>query len=150
MDDQDSIPGRGSNGTLTSLFATASRPALGPTQTPIQCVRGALSPGIKRPVREADYSPPTSAEVKNAWNYTSTPLYVFMAWCLNKRYVLMAWCLVKHRNNFTFLYAGKLWVLKIGYDHFHLHSFWFIITVILTSHLTLHDIRRWYGDIKDI
>jgi hypothetical protein len=32
----------------------------------------------------------SSAEVKNAWSYTSTPQYVFMAWCL-----------VKHRD-FTF------------------------------------------------
>jgi hypothetical protein len=30
-------------------------------------------PGVKRPVNEADHSPPSSAEVKNAWNYTSTP-----------------------------------------------------------------------------
>jgi hypothetical protein len=41
-------------------------------------------PGGKRPWREADYSPPSSAEVKNAWSYTSTPQYVFMAWCLVK------------------------------------------------------------------
>jgi hypothetical protein len=30
-------------------------------------------PGVKRPRREADHSPPPSAEVKNAWSYTSTP-----------------------------------------------------------------------------
>jgi hypothetical protein len=36
-------------------------------------------PGVKRQGREADHSPPTSAEVKKMWNYTSTPLYVFMA-----------------------------------------------------------------------
>jgi hypothetical protein len=30
-------------------------------------------PGVKRPGREADHSPPSSAEVKNAWGYTSTP-----------------------------------------------------------------------------
>jgi hypothetical protein len=30
-------------------------------------------PGVKRPGREADHSPPCSAEVKNAWSYTSTP-----------------------------------------------------------------------------
>jgi hypothetical protein len=29
-------------------------------------------PGVKRPVREADHSLPSSAEVKNAWSYTST------------------------------------------------------------------------------
>jgi hypothetical protein len=33
-------------------------------QAPIQCVPGALSLGVRRPGREADYSPPSSAEVK--------------------------------------------------------------------------------------
>jgi hypothetical protein len=46
------------------LFTTASRTALGPTQPPIQWVLGALSLGVKRPGREADNSPPSSAEVK--------------------------------------------------------------------------------------
>jgi hypothetical protein len=36
-------------------------------------------PKVKRQGREADHSPPTSAEVKKMWIYTSTPLYVFMA-----------------------------------------------------------------------
>jgi hypothetical protein len=31
-----------------------------------------LSPKVKRPGREADHSPPTSAEVKKMWIYTST------------------------------------------------------------------------------
>jgi hypothetical protein len=31
---------------------------------------------------ETDHSPPSNAEVKNAWSYTSTPQYVFLAWCL--------------------------------------------------------------------
>jgi hypothetical protein len=35
-------------------------------------VTGVLSPGVKWPWREADHSPPSSAEVKNAWSYTST------------------------------------------------------------------------------
>jgi hypothetical protein len=48
------------------LFATASRPALGPTQPPIQWVPEALSLGVKRPGHEADQSPPSSAEVNNA------------------------------------------------------------------------------------
>jgi hypothetical protein len=39
---------------------------------------GALSLGLKRPVREADHSPPTSAEVKKMWIYTSIPPYAFM------------------------------------------------------------------------
>jgi hypothetical protein len=40
-----------------------------------------ISLGGKRPGREADNSPPSSAEVKNAWSYTSTPQYDFVAWC---------------------------------------------------------------------
>jgi hypothetical protein len=46
------------------LFTTASRTALGPTQLPIQWAPGVLSLGVKRPGREADHSPPSSAEVK--------------------------------------------------------------------------------------
>jgi hypothetical protein len=67
------------------LFTTASRLVLGPTQPPIQWVSE-----IKRLEVEAGHSPPSSAEVKNAWSYTSTSQYVFMAWCL-----------IKHRDNFT-------------------------------------------------
>jgi hypothetical protein len=39
--------------------------ALSPTQPPIQLVPGPLSPGVKRPGREADHSPPSSAKDKN-------------------------------------------------------------------------------------
>jgi hypothetical protein len=34
---------------------------------------GSSLPGIRRPGNEADHSPPSSAEVKNAWSYTSIP-----------------------------------------------------------------------------
>jgi len=54
---------------LVLKFATGSTPVLGPTQTPIQWVRG-----VKWPRCEADHSPPFSAEFKNAWSYTSTPI----------------------------------------------------------------------------
>jgi hypothetical protein len=50
------------------IFPPASvfRPALGPTQPPVQWVPGVLSPGVKaRPGRDADHSPPPSAEVEN-------------------------------------------------------------------------------------
>jgi hypothetical protein len=73
------------------LFTTVSRPALGPTQPPISWLQGTISLGVKRPVSAADHSPPSSAEVKNAWSYTSIP-----------QYVIVVWCLVKHRDNFTF------------------------------------------------
>jgi hypothetical protein len=39
----------------------------------IQWVPGAVSPGAKRKVREADHSPPASAEVKNGGAIPSLP-----------------------------------------------------------------------------
>jgi hypothetical protein len=75
------------------LFTIAARTALGSTQPPIQWVPGGLSLGIKWPDHESDHSPPSSVQVKNAWSYTSTPQYAFMAWCL-----------VKHRDNFTLIF----------------------------------------------
>jgi hypothetical protein len=74
-------------------FTTASRPAVGPTQPPIQWVPGALSLGIKQPRREADHSHPSSADVKRMRGAIPALL----------QYVFMVWCLVKHRDNFTFL-----------------------------------------------
>jgi hypothetical protein len=58
-----------------SLFATASRPALDPTQPPIQRVPATISSGIKQSEREADQSFPSRAEVKNVWSYTATSQY---------------------------------------------------------------------------
>jgi hypothetical protein len=46
------------------LFTTASRTALWSTQPLIQWVPGTLSLGVRWPGREADHSPPSSAEVK--------------------------------------------------------------------------------------
>jgi len=48
--------------------------------------------GVKRPVHDADNSPPSSAKVMNKRSYTCTPQYVFMAWCLIKgRIRFMVW-----------------------------------------------------------
>jgi hypothetical protein len=52
--------------------------------------QGALSLEIKRPGREADHSAPSSAEVKNAWSYTSTLL------------TRLHGAVLRHRDNFTF------------------------------------------------
>jgi hypothetical protein len=49
----------------TFVSSKASRPGLGPTQSPMQWVQGNLPPKLKRPGREADHLPPCSAEVKN-------------------------------------------------------------------------------------
>jgi hypothetical protein len=50
-----------------------------------------VTAGLSRSVREADNIPPSRAEVKYAWSYTSNPPYMFMARCL-----------VKSRENCTF------------------------------------------------
>jgi hypothetical protein len=60
LDSWGSITGRGK----TFLRSTSSRPPLGPTKPPIQWTLAVLSPGVKRPRREADQSPPFRAEVK--------------------------------------------------------------------------------------
>jgi len=39
----------------------------------MEWVPEALTPELKWPGHEADHAPPSGAEVKNAWSYTSTP-----------------------------------------------------------------------------
>jgi hypothetical protein len=75
----DGWGGRSSNpcGGKIFLLSSACRPALGPTQSPIQRVSWALFTAVNRRGRE--HSLPTSAEVKNTWIYTSTPPYAIMA-----------------------------------------------------------------------
>jgi hypothetical protein len=50
------------------IFATACRPALRPTEPHIQLLTGALTPGVKGAGRETEHSPPSPAEIKNAWS----------------------------------------------------------------------------------
>jgi hypothetical protein len=70
----DRVPGFDSRrGLGIFLFTTASRTALGPTQPPIKWVAGALSLGVKRPGREANYSLHLVPRSKNEWSYTFTP-----------------------------------------------------------------------------
>jgi hypothetical protein len=69
------------------LFSTSSRPAVGwSTQPPIQWVPGSLSPGLKRPGREADHSPPATRSRKCGWigNWTYWPL--IQSACIYKQY----------------------------------------------------------------
>jgi hypothetical protein len=71
------------------LLFTASKSPLGPSQPPIKRVPGVVSPGVKRPGREADYSPPSTAEVNNTWIYTSNPPYIFVMWSLIKHMIYL-------------------------------------------------------------
>jgi hypothetical protein len=89
LDGRGSIPGKGQ----IFLFSTASIPVLGPVQPAIQWVPGPLSPEVKRQGREADHSPPSSAEAKNSAAISpipNTPSWRFPY-------------LIKHRDSFTFL-----------------------------------------------
>jgi hypothetical protein len=62
---------------INTALITASRTGVGPTQPPIQWVTGALSLGVKRPGREADHSPPSSAEVKECVKlYFHSPIHL--------------------------------------------------------------------------
>jgi hypothetical protein len=88
----DILKGSGATrpGCKIFLFPTVSTPVLKPTQPPIQWVPGALSPRVKRPGREADHSPPSSAEVKNGGDILSLPHT--SSWRSAE--------LIKHRDNF--------------------------------------------------
>jgi hypothetical protein len=77
------------------LFTTVSRPALRPTQPPIQWVPGALSLGVKRPGHEADHSSPSSTEVKNVKLYLRSP--DTPSWRGSQ---------LKHRDDLTFTFCN--------------------------------------------
>jgi hypothetical protein len=79
LDDQEGGGGSSSPFRVRNfLFSISSRPAwVHPTS--YKMGTGGSFLGLKRQGREADHSPPTSAEVKKMWIYTSTPPYVFMA-----------------------------------------------------------------------
>jgi hypothetical protein len=68
--------------TATNINAVAITTA---TTTPLllllllQLVTGNISPGVKRPGREADHSPLARAKVKKIWICTSIRPYAFMA-----------------------------------------------------------------------
>jgi hypothetical protein len=48
---------------ITHVLSSVSRPTLGPTQPLVQLVPGGPFPGVKAlPGRDADHSPPSSAE----------------------------------------------------------------------------------------
>ena len=63
---------QGSNPGGGTRFSTFVQTGPGAHQPTIQWVPG-LFPGVKRPGSGVDHPPPSSAEVKKKWSYTSTP-----------------------------------------------------------------------------
>jgi hypothetical protein len=55
------------------------QPGCGAHQVSFQWLPLALSLGIRLWGREADRSPPSSAEIKEWWSYVSTPQYICLA-----------------------------------------------------------------------
>jgi hypothetical protein len=70
------------------LFSKMSRTALGPIPSSLPC----SFLGVKRPGREVDYSPSSSAEVMNEWSYYLNSLYV------------PSW----HKHEHIYLFCGKI------------------------------------------
>jgi hypothetical protein len=73
------LDGRGFDprqGQLIFLYSTASEPALVPFKPPIERVSADLFPGLQRPGREDDHSPPSSAAAKNGGTILHSPIHL--------------------------------------------------------------------------
>jgi hypothetical protein len=77
---------------LGKFFSASPRPdrLWGPPSLLSSGYQGFLPPGYSGRGVKVFTLLLSSAEVKNAWGFTSVPQYLFMAWCL-----------VEHRDNFT-------------------------------------------------
>ena len=69
----NTIDVRTPNPTTDFLFSPSSRPAVCPSQPPIQREPGGSVPKLKRSERESDHSLSSHAKVNNVRSYTSTP-----------------------------------------------------------------------------
>jgi hypothetical protein len=75
--------GDGATGWMIGArFSTGvvSRPTLGSFHSPIQGLPGTSSSEVKRPGHEAGHLCTSTTKVKNTWNYTATPPYMFTAY----------------------------------------------------------------------
>jgi hypothetical protein len=91
--------------------------------------------GVKRPEREADHPPPSSAQVKNAWRYTSS----------SPQYVLMAWCLVKAKEQF-YLY---LYLQSINYEAPH-YAIFSILPLLLSILVQLSLLKHLQSVVTNV
>jgi hypothetical protein len=77
---------------------------------------GGSFPWGKAAGNEANHSPPSIAEVKNAWSYTSTLQYAFMAWCSVKKAAQGQLYLYYKRNTGGFDIFPAIKIDVVGYD----------------------------------
>jgi hypothetical protein len=101
-------------------FITASRQPLGHTQLPMQWGPGSLSFGAKRPGRESDHSPPSSAEVKNVWSYTSTPQICF--------HILLFYLIIFDKWTRLVKLLSKNWMIRVWFSAVQKLSLFLIIS----------------------
>jgi hypothetical protein len=95
---------------MKGLFlVTASRPALDPPPPPRRLPSGCQGSGVKQRGLDSDHSPPSCAEVKNAWIYTSTPPWFSMLWGLFKEGIRMHSVIVKRGGQLYILPLPCLW-----------------------------------------
>jgi hypothetical protein len=118
-------------GVIDSCLPHRVRTSSGAQQSCIQWVHGFHYLGVKWPGREVGHLPPSSAEVKNMWSYTSAISYVFNVWYL-----------IKNRDNFTFFtvyLVGKTYMVN-STDPTFLNTLCYSIMIIYIVIL----INIWY------
>jgi hypothetical protein len=74
------------NWAEAKIFLPSRRPhrLWGPHSFLSNGYRGLFHQGIKQPGRETDHSPSFSAEINNAWSYSSAVPWVSMDWCITE------------------------------------------------------------------
>jgi hypothetical protein len=88
---------------------------------------GGSFPGVKRPRSEVDHSPPTTAEVKKIWIYTSIP----------------------HTPSWhsAYLTQGQLYLLHVTFtEDFRIGNFT-CTTYTSYSHAIIQPVRRWASHV---
>ena len=99
-------------------FPHLSRPALRPTQPPVQRVPD-LFPGVKRPGRDTDHPPPSSPEIKERVElYFCPPFLAFVACSRDNFYLSRYFSDLKTR---TYVFQSLFLIFKFQYSQCYYH-----------------------------